>query len=430
MSAQAVPFVRPVPFWGCAMRVALAAAAVFLILPVLAVPRDAVAAGTSATSAIGSAGVYWPVNRTRALDTRISGAVAGKATTRVRVTGLGGVPASNVVAISVNLTVLTPAVTGSLTAFADGTSWSGATMTFQAGQTDQNFETVPVTASGLIDLRNNTASSLNLIVDILGYFDAPGFSPGRYQPMTPSRVLDTRTGQPIAAGQTRTFQVAGQAGIPPQGDYSHLVAVATNVTVLTPSRSGSLTVGGADLAANTATMTFAAGQTEQGQLLDLLDEGGRLSVRNNSTAAIQLIADVVGYYVEVGITDPGNFNHFDIGGHDRIYDSRATGTAPVPPGGTVTLPIQELANEIGNDSGICAPVLNVTVLNPSTGGSVSIWPEGLAWDGAATVTFASQQTRQRMLMVVTGNSGDVAVRNNSGAPITLIVDVNGYRTCV
>ena len=281
------------------MRAVLIALAGFLVLSVLAVPRAAVAAGNSTSTAIGSTGKYEAVNRTRALDTRISGAIAGKATTRVRVTGLGSVPAGDVVAVSVNLTVLTPAVTGSITAFADRTTWSGATMTFQAGQTDQNFETVPVTASGMIDLRNNTTRPVNLVVDILGFYDRDSSSRGRYQPMTPSRVLDTRTGQPLAAGQTRTFQVSGQAGIPPQGDSDHQLAVATNVTVLTPSRSGSLTVGATDLGVNTATMTFAAGQTEQGQLVNRLDEHGRLSIRNNGTAAVQLIADAVGYYVGV-----------------------------------------------------------------------------------------------------------------------------------
>src|SRR6185437_14854319 len=118
---------------------------------------------------IGSPGPYVAVNRVRALDTRSSGSIPAHATARVLVTGVGDVPATDVVAVSVNLTVLTPATSGSLSAFADGTNWSGATMSFQAGQTDQNFETVPVGTGGLIDIRNNTGSSLALIVDILGY---------------------------------------------------------------------------------------------------------------------------------------------------------------------------------------------------------------------------------------------------------------------
>jgi len=409
------------------MRVALAALAACLVLPVLVVPDAAVAAGATTATAIGSPGLYSAVHRARALDTRITGAVDGKATTKVRVTGIGDVPADGVVAVSVNLTVLTPAVTGSITAFTDGTSWSGATMTFQGGQTLQNFETVPVTTSGVIDLRNNTTGRLNLIVDVLGYYGRNPGSPGRYQPMTPSRVLDTRAGQPLAAGQTRTIAVGGRGGVPPQGD--DLIAVATNVTVLTPGRSGSLTVGETDLRVKTTTMTFAAGQTEQGQLVNLLDEHGGLSIRNNSTAAIQVIADVVGYYLDVDTGNAGTFTYFIAGAHYRLYDSRASRAAPVPPGGTVWLPAQDLTLPEGGDSGVCAPLLNVTVLSPSTGGSISLWPDSTPWDGAATVTYSAHQTRQRMLLVRTGASGGVVVRNNSGAPITLIVDADGWRTC-
>ena len=372
------------------MRGALVALAACLALPMLAIPGDAVAASSSPTTAIGPTGPYVPVGRIRALDTRASGAIAAGRTTRVRVTGPGLLPATGVVAVSVNLTVLTPAVTGSLSAFAYGTSWSGATMSFQAGQTDQNFETVPVGATGLIDLRNNTTRPLTVILDILGYNDSTyrgggDTTYGRYQPMTPTRLLDTRTGQPVAAGQTRTIQVVGQAGIPPSTIYGGMAA-AVNFTVLTPRSSGSLAVGQTGPSKNTPTISFTAGQTEQGQLLMLLDSNGGLSIRNNSATAIQVIADVVGYYTGVDVTDNGDFLNLDLGDHSRVYDSRATPhDMPVPPGGTVVPDIHDLLQNGNANSGICAPLLNITVLAPRTAGSISAWPAGTPWDRAATV---------------------------------------------
>jgi hypothetical protein len=411
------------------MRGALAALAACLVLPVLVVPGEVVAATGSPSTAIGPTGYYSAVYRVRALDGRVSGAIAAGATIKVRVTGLGHVPATGVVAISVNLTVLTPAVSGSLSAFADGTSWSGATMSFQAGQTGQNFETVPVSATGLIDLRNNTTRPLTLIVDVLGYHTSSAFGSyyGWYQPMTPTRLLDTRTGRSVAAGERRSFQVTGRAGIPPPPDYSSM-AVVVNFTVLTPSRAGSLSVGtiGPD---RTPTISFAAGQTEQDQLLMLLDGDGALSFLNNSAAAVQVIADVVGYYTGLGVVDPQLFYHFIVGGHDRVYDSRARGSAPVPPGGTVVLHIidLELQDGILANSGISAPLLNITVLAPSTAGSISAWAVENPRDRAAAVSFAAHQTRQRMLLVA---GGDIRIRNNSSAPITLVVDVDGWRTAV
>ena len=406
------------------MRVALAALAVCLVLPVLAAPGGAVAASGLTSTAIGPTGYYWPVNRIRALDSRISGSIPAGATAKVRVTGPGRLPTTSVAA-SVNLTVLTPAVAGSLSAFADGTSFSGATMSFQAGQTNQNFETVPVSATGVIDIRNNTTRPLALIVDILGYHTTQTLGDhyyGWYQPMTPTRLLDTRTDQPVAAGQTRTFQVTGRAGIPPRQTYDE-VAVVVNFTVLTPSRTGSLSVS-TDIDRQAANISFAAGQTEQDQLLVIPDSGGSLPIRNNSGAAIQVIADVVGYYTGADVFDPQNFDHLEVGGGDRVYDSRVARDGPVPPGGTVKVPMPP-----DSDSGICAPLLNLTVLTPSTAGSISAWPAGTPWDGTATVSFAAHHTRQRQLMVLSPRADNVPIRNNSSAPITLIVDLDGWRSC-
>jgi hypothetical protein len=414
------------------MRATGTALAALLTIPVVVICGGvtAVPAVAASATATGPTGMYEPVHRVRALDTRNSGMIRAHSTAAVRVTGLGEVPATEVVAVSVNLSVLTPSSTGSISAFADGTNWAGATMSFQAGQTDQNFETIPVSVAGLIDIRNNSATSLNLIVDILGYHTSgmTQFGKGRYQPMSPTRLLDTRAGRPIGSGQTRSIQVTGRAGIPQGND----VAPVINFTVLTPIRPGSLTVGSGNLENNTPSLSFAAGQTEQGQLLMGLDSSGALPIRNNSAAAIQLIADVVGYYT--GITTGNDQTFFASSGYARAYDSRAgrtvsvpPGGRPVPPGRTVDVPIWFTALNWGlPPNGVGAGSINVTVLTPKTSGSISVWPFDTGWDGAATITFTAGQTRQRMLMAKVGDDGDVLIRNNSTTTIILIVDLNGW----
>ncbi|HEU5271318.1 MAG TPA: hypothetical protein VFU36_15435 [Jatrophihabitans sp.] len=415
------------------MRPIVAALAAVLTVPLVIVSGgltqpDRAAAAPAA--AVNSPGLYQPVTRVRALDTRSYGKIPAGSDISVQVTGLGEVPASGVVAVSVNLTVLNPAVSGSLSVYALWTNFSGATMSFQAGHTVQNFETVPIVAGQYIGIRNNAGAAIDLIVDVVGYHAeaAPGDSYGLYQPMTPTRLLDTRTGQPVGAGQTRTIQVAGYAGIPAAGSSPGGMAAVVNFTVLSPSKSGSLTVGTDNLARNTPSISFAAGQTEQSQLLMGLDSGGALPVRNNSGAAVQLIADVVGYYT--GITQDGNQTFFADDSYARAYDSRATGSAPVPAGGTVDVDVLQTALNWGQaPNGVSAGSINVTVLNPSTDGSISVWPADTAWDGAATVSFTAGQNRQRMLMAKVGagpESGIVRIRNNSSAPITLIVDLNGW----
>ena len=53
---------------------------------------------------------------------------------------------------------------------------------------------------------------------------------------------------------------------------------------------------------------------------------------NNSGAAIQVIADAVGYYTGMFLDNEQIF--WAGGGWGRVYDSRAYGSKPVPPGGT------------------------------------------------------------------------------------------------
>ncbi|MGH9154144.1 MAG: hypothetical protein ACRD03_17570 [Acidimicrobiales bacterium] len=66
---------------------------------------------------------------------------------------------------------------------------------------------------------------------------------GRYTPLTPARILDTRTGTggiagPVGPGSTVDMQVTGRGGVPSTG----VTAVAVNVTVTQPTGHGHLTV--------------------------------------------------------------------------------------------------------------------------------------------------------------------------------------------
>lgn len=416
------------------MRAALAVLAAVLTVPLLAVPASATTARTTTTAARATTtaptGLYEPVSRVRAFDSRTSGRVQPRATTMVRVTGLGQVPATGVVAVSVNLTVLRPGISGSLTVVAHGTSWSGATMSFRPG-INQNFETVPVDAGGLIDIRNNAHTGFDLVVDVLGYYTSgqPQLTHGRYQPLFPTRVLDTRSSHALGSHQTFNFPVAGVEGIP-SGD----VAPVIDFTVL-PDQAGSLSVWIPEQGFSaTPSISWGLGPgPEQSQLLVALSSSGTLTIRNNSSASVQVIADVVGYYTGDQSVDQG-FLAFGLPA--RAYDSRAAGTGPVPPGRTVEIPILQTVIASGRGlppKGIAAASIRVTVLNPNADGSVSVWPTGIGADSAAAVSFAGRpwptipgQTVQRELVAKAGANGDVLIRNNSQAALLLIVDLNGW----
>ena len=407
------------------MRAALAAfTAVVLTFSVLtdgvsaASPGHPVSLSHSAAAAVQPSGPCRPITRYRALDSRVTKPIAPGGTAALALPE--PYEGADVISLSMNVTVLTPTDSGSASLYGYGTTWSGATLSFQAGHTVQNFETV---RGDPIDLRNNSAGPLSVIVDILGYCVYEGSAGGFYEPLAPTRVFDTRSSQPVGSGQTRTIPVAQIANPPKDQD------AVINFTVLTPSRSGSLSVGAGNVGAtNVPSISFVAGQTEQSQLTMELNGDGTLPIRNNSAAAIQVIADVVGYYIDPSGQDPMSFVAADH--YSRAFDSRAAGTGDVPPGGTVTIPVHNFDGSFGVTTYTMAAVsMNVTVLTPGTDGAISVWPTGFAWDGAATVSFTAGQTRQRMLLAMVGPDDlDVLIRNDTNVPLTLIVDLNGELT--
>jgi plastocyanin len=120
-----------------------------------------------------------------------------------------------------------------------------------------------------------------------------------FQTLAPCRVVDTRDsngpygGPPLAAGQDRSFVVAGQCGIPASAH-----AVAYNVTVTQPTALGHVTLhpaGGAVPA--TSTLNYRAGQTRANNAVVQLGSGGALGVAcGQGSGTVHLIIDVTGYF--------------------------------------------------------------------------------------------------------------------------------------
>jgi len=120
-----------------------------------------------------------------------------------------------------------------------------------------------------------------------------------FYPLAPCRVLDTRNasgpyGAPaLAAGADRSVVLAGSCGIP-----SSAKAVAANVTALSSSTAGHLTVypDGSPLPP-TSTVNFAAGQTRANNAILVLGATGGVTVRSAlASGTVDAILDVAGYF--------------------------------------------------------------------------------------------------------------------------------------
>jgi uncharacterized repeat protein (TIGR01451 family) len=108
----------------------------------------------------------------------------------------------------------------------------------------------------------------------------------------PCRIMDTRTTTALASGVARSFPVTGTCGIP-----AGAKAIAANVTVVSPTGAGYVSVYPNGTAAGTATVNFVTGQTRAGNAVLALKNGAvdaKALVGGGGT--VQLVLDVSGYF--------------------------------------------------------------------------------------------------------------------------------------
>jgi hypothetical protein len=234
----------------------------------------------------------------RILDTRNGQGPLGPGETRaLQVTGVGGVPATNVTAIAINVTATSPTAGSFLTVFpGDVARPDSSNLNFDAGVTVPNLVVVRVPASGVIDIFNY-AGAAHVLVDVAGWYDNDRSSEsGRFVPLSPTRVLDTRTsGSPIGPVSVRTVQITGTGGVPVGGAR----AVVANLTVTQPTMRSYMTAYPSGQARpNASTLNFVAGQTVPNLAMVGLSGSGAIDVYNNEGSA-HLIVDVAGYFTSV-----------------------------------------------------------------------------------------------------------------------------------
>ena len=253
----------------------------------------------------GSAGgsQLLPLEPVRLLDTRdgtgrAGGArpIGGGAAIDVAVTGVGGVPATGVQAVVLNVTATEPSQPGFLTVWPTGEPRPLASnLNFAAGQTVPNLVVAKVGGDGRVSIANH-AGTTHCVADVVGCFVTDAGA-GRHVGLSPARVLDTRDGTggrsgPLGSGGGHDLVVAGRGGVPASG----ATAVVLNLTVTEPVSPGYLTVyptgSPVPLASN---LNFVAGETRANLVVAKLGSGGRVTIRNASSRA-HVVADVAGYF--------------------------------------------------------------------------------------------------------------------------------------
>jgi hypothetical protein len=132
-------------------------------------------------------------------------------------------------------------------------------------------------------------------------------APSVVVPVTPFRLLDTRTGvgaggrtDPLGPDSTITVQVAGVGTIP-----TDATGVILNVTANAATASGYVTATPTGSArAETSVLNLTPGQDLPNMVTATLGTGGRLDLYN-FTGSVHLIADVAGYLIPAGASGSG-----------------------------------------------------------------------------------------------------------------------------
>jgi hypothetical protein len=246
------------------------------------------------------------------------------------------------------------------------------------------------------------------VVDVVGWFYA-GFNP-----VTPTRLMDTRRGlggMALGPHERRDLVVQGRGGLP----NNAVGAVALNVTVTEPSAAGFVTVWptGVDqpIASN---LNFTAGDTTPNAVVVGVGSNGRVSLYNNSGTA-HLIVDIAGWF------DLG----FDAVTPERLMDTRlGLGGIRLGPGETRNLTVTGRGG-VPDRALVGAVSLNVTVTEPTASGFVTVWPSGPQRPLASNINFTPGRTVANAVSVGVGDDGQVSIFNSAGNT-DIVVDITGW----
>ena len=379
---------------------------------------------TSASPVGMSAGALLPVVPSRLLDTRITGPSLGSNQTRtLKVTGVGGVPATGVSAVVLNVTItdatsggyLTVSPTGSTRPVVSNLNWS-------PGITIPNAVTVKVGTNGQVDLYQLSQGSISVVVDVAGYYiDGNVTAAGGFTALSPARILDSRiTGGKFASGETRDLTILGASGVP----AANVSAVVLNVTVTDTSAGGYLTVypsgGTRPVASN---LNWSPGQTIPNLVTVQVGGNGKISIYQSAPGAISVVVDVAGYYLGGTPTQAGMFVALTPA---RLLDTRTTNS---PIAGLSDRALTILGQDQGKipASGVSAVVINTTVTDTHTPGFLTVYPGTSSLPLASNLNWSGPNiTIPNLVTVQLGSDGSIKFHNGTNTTIDVVVDVAGY----
>lgn len=290
-----------------------------------------------------------------------------------------------------------------------GTPYGGVSnLNYGKQQIRANSAIVPLGNDGSVEVKTSVCGA-DVIVDVTGGFvpTSTPLSSGRFVPVGPSRILDTR--------QSGSFPIPAnsQVNVTPERLEvpDSAIAVAVNITVTNSGSAGFVTA-------------FPGGTSNPGS--SMLNTDGKNQVRAAlaivpmSTTGIEiyksfsghLTVDIVGYFT--GATDPvAVAGLFVPSAPTRVLDLRSS-------------PLDEDQSTVvvGVPSNVSAVASNVTIVGSQGSGFLAAYPNGGSRNGTSTVNAANDRDVVANLAITSAGMGVNIIAGSSSS--AAILDYAGY----
>jgi hypothetical protein len=310
--------------------------------------------------------------------------------------------------VALNLTATDASGPGFLTAWPCGQPMPATSvLNFVPGQTVANFVTVGLGAGGVCLAGS---APVHVVGDLMGWFTGTDDFAGS----PPSRLLDTRvTRDPLEAGVERRLPLGAGAGYAgPSG------AVALNITVVSPSADGFVTVYPCGPRPLASTVNFRAGEIVPNFTI-VPYSGGEVCLY--SLVRTDVVVDSFGW--------GGHGNGLALESPSRLLDtSNGTGSTSgaASPTNTITL---RVAGRSGVPNDATAALVTITATGGSADGFVTAWPCDQPRPVASVLNLRPGLLRSNAaLLRLSQADGSVCLYawTVNGSAVHLVVDAVGW----
>lgn len=229
--------------------------------------------------------------------------------------------------------------------------------------------------------------------------------------VAPRRLMDSRSGVGVARAKLSPnlaykLQVTG----PGTGNADVATAVTLNVTAVSPSDNGFVTVWPCDASTpNTSNLNFAAGQTIPNAVITRISSEGTICLQ--TSAATHLLVDSSGWFPAGSYLQPKV--------PDRAIDTRNTtvlaANTPLEVAITGTFDVPATAS---------ASLLNVTATGTTGSGFLTVYPCGQAVPDTSNLNFGGGQTVANLVLASAGAAGKTCIV--SSVTTNVIVDIMAW----